>query len=77
MTADPREEMRRLREPWVQDARAVPLLDAFGLANGGAVLKRQGTEHVGPCPHCGGRDRFSIHPGRGKGNCRGAAGGAW
>lgn len=33
-------------------------------------LKRMGLELVGPCPVCGGRDRFSIAPKRGVWNCR-------
>ena len=27
----------------------------------GARLKRLGNERVGPCPKCGGRDRFSVN----------------
>ena len=37
----------------------------------GARLRRVGVEHVGPCPKCGGRDRFSINAVRGLFNCRG------
>jgi putative DNA primase/helicase len=33
-------------------------------------LRRQGKELVGPCPKCGGTDRFSIHPAKGVWNCR-------
>lgn len=38
-------------------------------------LKRAGGESVGPCPVCGGRDRFSINPQRNVFNCRGSCGG--
>lgn len=41
----------------------------------GAALKRHGREHAGPCPHCGGENRFSIHPGKNLWNCRGHGGG--
>lgn len=41
----------------------------------GAVLKRAGREHVGPCPGCGGTDRFSINPSRNLWHCRGHQGG--
>lgn len=41
----------------------------------GAVLKRAGREHVGPCPFCGGKDRFSINPARHLWHCRGHGGG--
>lgn len=41
----------------------------------GAKLKRAGREHVGPCPACGGTDRFSINPSKNLWNCRGHQGG--
>lgn len=41
----------------------------------GAKLKRAGREHVGPCPACGGRDRFSINTQKRIFNCRGSGGG--
>lgn len=41
----------------------------------GAVLKRTGREHVGPCPACGGVDRFSVNPSKNAWNCRGHSGG--
>lgn len=40
-----------------------------------AALKRFGREHSGPCPNCGGRDRFSISPTKHKWHCRGHGGG--
>jgi hypothetical protein len=36
-----------------------------------ARLKKTGGEWTGPCPRCGGRDRFSISPSKGLWNCRG------
>lgn len=41
----------------------------------GAVLKRAGREWVGPCPECGGKDRFSVNQGKHKWHCRGHGGG--
>lgn len=41
----------------------------------GAVLKRVGRESTGPCPACGGRDRFSVNPTKNKWFCRGHGGG--
>jgi putative DNA primase/helicase len=41
----------------------------------GAKLRRTGREHIGPCPACGGTDRFSINPQKRIFNCRGAEGG--
>lgn len=38
----------------------------------GAVMKRSGREFKGPCPNCGGRDRYSLSPTRHKWYCRGA-----
>jgi putative DNA primase/helicase len=41
----------------------------------GATLKRVGREHVGPCPACGGTNRFSVNVIKHKWNCRGHGGG--
>lgn len=42
----------------------------------GATLKRVSRrEMAGPCPACGGVDRFSINPEKGVFNCRGSGGG--
>lgn len=38
-------------------------------------LKRAGREMVGPCPACGGNDRFSINAEKGMYNCRSCGGG--
>src|SRR5271154_4639726 len=37
----------------------------------GLKLRRQGRELVGPCPRCGGHDRFSINVNKQVWNCRG------
>jgi hypothetical protein len=37
----------------------------------GIILKRRGAELIGPCPLCGGKDRFSVNPSKGVWNCRG------
>jgi hypothetical protein len=50
-------------------ARAVSL-DAV-LAARGITLRGRGLDRAGPCPHCGGTDRFSVHLGKGVFNCRG------
>lgn len=60
-------------EDWKADANTVPLMDVA--VRYGAQLKRTGQESIGPCPMCGGRDRFSVNPTRGAWNCRGAVGG--
>jgi phage/plasmid primase-like uncharacterized protein len=45
--------------------------DILGVArNLGARLRRSGGEWIGPCPVCGGKDRFSISPSKGLWNCR-------
>lgn len=36
-------------------------------------LKRFGRELIGPCPACGGRDRFGVNTQKGIWNCRGCA----
>lgn len=60
-------------DAWIQRAREADILEE-ALARG-AVLKRHGHEWTGPCPACGGNDRFSVHPGKQIFNCRGAVGG--
>jgi phage/plasmid primase-like uncharacterized protein len=57
----------------IEQARAV--LIELDLARRGVQLKRQGGELVGPCPRCGGRDRFGISLRKQLFICRGAAGG--
>ena len=37
----------------------------------GLVLTKQGCELIGPCPLCGGRDRFAIHVRKDVFHCRG------
>lgn len=64
---------RTLPDHVVEEARAAPLrgyLDRLSLA-----LKRAGGELVGPCPACGGNDRFSINTDKNIYNCRGCGGG--
>jgi hypothetical protein len=39
----------------------------------GARLRRSGLERVGPCPVCGGTDRFAVNPKKEIWNCRGCA----
>jgi hypothetical protein len=56
-------------ESWVERARAVPI--GHELERRGVRLKRVGAEFVGPCPKCGGDDRFSINAKKGVFNCRG------
>lgn len=50
-------------------AKSLPIsevIDRIGIAG----LKHQGCEMVGPCPLCGGRDRFAVHLRSGVFNCR-------
>lgn|SRR5215831_4589608 len=54
---------------WVQRARSTPI-EAVILARG-IRLRRVGAERIGPCPKCGGTDRFSINVREGVWNCRG------
>lgn len=55
---------------WADEARAVSVLDELGRR--GVALKRAGSEMVGPCPVCGGRDRFGVHLRKGVWHCRGS-----
>lgn len=55
-------------DAWVARARAIPV--AQEIARRSLHLRRAGSELVGPCPVCGGTDRFSVHPRRNLWNCR-------
>jgi hypothetical protein len=57
-------------QAFVEDARAVPIDSE--IARRGLRLKRSGSEMVGPCPVCGGVDRFGINLRKGVFNCRGS-----
>ena len=54
---------------WVSEARAVPV--EREIERRGIKLNGNGRERVGPCPKCGGDDRFSINTTKGVWNCRG------
>ncbi|QGY01494.1 DNA primase [Methylobacterium mesophilicum SR1.6/6] len=54
-------------EAWVDEARSV---DLAGYARDRVALRRSGSEWSGPCPGCGGRDRFSISTRKGVWHCR-------
>lgn len=47
-------------EAWVKAARAVTCMAV--IERRGIKLRRAGTEHIGPCPVCGGTDRFGVSP---------------
>jgi phage/plasmid primase-like uncharacterized protein len=53
----------------LERARAVPIEDE--LARRGIKLRRTGAELNGPCPVCGGTDRFAVHLKKQCWNCRG------
>jgi phage/plasmid primase-like uncharacterized protein len=52
-------------------AKAVPI--ELEIARRGAKLLGRGFERCGPCPVCGGRDRFSINLKKQVWNCRGCS----
>lgn len=55
-------------DPRLELAKAIPILEAAERL--GLDLRRDGLERVGPCPVCGGRDRFAINPQMGVFLCR-------
>jgi Zinc-binding domain of primase-helicase len=52
----------------IERARAVRIEDE--IKRRGIKLKRQSAELVGPCPMCGGRDRFAVNTRKQVWNCR-------
>lgn len=60
-------------EEFVENARQVTIADA--VLRLGVALRGAGAERIGPCPCCGGRDRFSVNLAKNVWNCRGQAGG--
>ncbi|GAN49205.1 putative DNA primase [Methylobacterium sp. ME121] len=58
------------RDEWIAEARTVPIETA--LERRGVRLKGAGAERVGPCPVCGGTDRFAINLRKGVFVCRGS-----
>jgi hypothetical protein len=54
---------------WLDRARAVRIEDVLARRN--INLKRVGRELVGPCPVCGGIDRFAVNTRKQVWNCRG------
>jgi len=59
-------------DEWIQRAKAVDVLEVAREC--GAQLKKAGAnEWAGPCPSCGGSDRFSLNTREQIYNCRGSA----
>jgi hypothetical protein len=56
-------------DPRLAEARAIPI-DEIAERLAIAGLKRAGREMVGPCPACGGKDRFGINTQKCVWNCR-------
>jgi len=52
--------------------RTVNILDTAERL-GAQFTKHFGAEHIGPCPACGGRDRFSVNTVKAIFNCRGCS----
>jgi hypothetical protein len=53
---------------WTNRARRVPIADV--IHRRGIKLGRVGDELIGPCPKCGGTDRFAVHIKKQQWNCR-------
>jgi hypothetical protein len=55
---------------WIESAKARDIYEVA--AEFGAHLKREGVEWIGPCPTCGGKDRFAVNQQKRVFNCRGS-----
>lgn len=62
---------------WIDRARDADILSVAQRSPVNAKLKKHSREWIGPCPRCGGTDRFAINPGKKGGvfNCRGSGAG--
>ena len=56
-------------DPRIQQAHAIPMTELVERLDIQGLVRTSG-ELVGPCPGCGGKDRFSINPAKGVINCR-------
>lgn len=54
---------------FIEEARAVTVIDA-AISLGIITVDKARKNHAGPCPACGGNDRFSINPSIPAFNCR-------
>lgn len=48
-------------DAWIEEARRADCHAVLGRIRSDAKLKKTSSEFVGPCPSCGGTDRFSIN----------------
>jgi putative DNA primase/helicase len=65
------DQKQTVRSDWIERARAVTtgsVLYERGILKG---LKGRNGQLAGPCPNCGGRDRFGVNLKKGLFNCRG------
>jgi phage/plasmid primase-like uncharacterized protein len=72
VTAPAATQMNRAQFDWIERARSVDIGEI--ITQRGIRLHGRGHTFFGPCPMCGGRDRFSIHTGKQVFNCRGCGG---
>jgi hypothetical protein len=73
MSSDANHEVEFNR--WRDEAEAIDLVEF--VQGRGTKLRRTGAEWIGPCPRCGGHDRFSINTRERVFNCRGFGGGSY
>ncbi len=59
----------RTRDAWIDRARAVRI--EAEVARRGVNLNQNHKQLSGPCPHCGGDDRFNVDPSKNLWICRG------
>src|SRR5262249_52021204 len=64
-----RKAPNNLRRDWIAQARAVRIENE--ITGRGIKLNGRGPERCGPCPKCGGTDRFAINTSKQVWNCRG------
>lgn len=67
--------MSAARNEFVEEARGVSVEEALTILPLGQLVRIARDELGGPCPACGGTDRFAVNAKEGKWVCRGSGGG--
>lgn len=70
------DQLKAAIDDFITEARGIDLQTVFSIVGGSLRdMRLRSGEHVGPCPVCGGKDRFNLNLGKGAWHCRQCDGG--